>query len=220
METVRISVLDVVRRIADVAALSVFEAIGDGPLDVLGCTVFNIELVRRLVNKGLDVQLVSPEVGDLGGLPAVEEPASDTLLVTEPLTFYSEYRLLRSHDLVLMFRYGNPGFKECLRGLDCTMLLPEIDGRLLPDPHAAFVAVLQEAVRSASEGHHVVGLRVSDTSDYFVPGSDPAEVERRDDAIVVRAVPPYRLRKGKVWEAVARAIDQVRFSRVSRCFQK
>ncbi|AAM01829.1 hypothetical protein [Methanopyrus kandleri] len=220
METVRISVLDVVRRIADVAALSVFEVIRDGPLDVLGCTVFNIELARRLVNKGLDVRLVSSEVGGPKGLPVVEEPASDTLLVTEPLTFYSEYHLLRSHALVLMFRYGNPGFKECLRGLDCTMLLPEIEGRPLPDLHTAFVAVLQEAVTSASEGHHVVGLRVSDTSDYFIPNSDPAEVKRRDDAIVVRAIPPYRLREGRVWEAVARAVDQVRFRRVSRCFQK
>ncbi|WP_457620082.1 hypothetical protein [Methanopyrus sp.] len=220
METVRISTLDIVRRIADVAALSVFEVVRDGSLDVLGCTVFNIEIARRLMNKGLDVRMVSSEVDSLKGLPTVEEPASDTLLVTEPLTFYSEYRLLRSHTLLLMFRYGNPGFRECLRNLDYTMLLPEVEGRLLPDPHAAFVTVLQEAVTSASEGHHIVGLRVSDTSDYFTPNSDPVETGRRDDAIVVRAIPPYRLREGKVWEAVARAVDQVRFRRVSRCFQK
>ncbi|WP_088335769.1 hypothetical protein [Methanopyrus sp. KOL6] len=220
METVRVSVLDIVRRIADVAALSVFEVIRDSSLDVLGCTVFNIELARRLINKGLDVRLVSSEVDGLKGLPVVEKPASDTLLLIEPLTFYSEYRLLRSHVLVLMFKYENPGFRECLRDLDHTMLIPEVGGQLLPDLHTAFLAVLQEAVRSASEGHHVVGLRVSDTSDYFIPNSDPEEVRRRDDAIVVRAIPPYRLREGRVWEAVARAIDQVRFRRVSRCFQK
>ncbi len=220
MESVSVPLIDLVRRMAAALASSVPS---HDRLDVIGCTPFNVELVRRLSGQGVSVRLVTREAepADTFGIEVRPEPTADVVLITDPVTFYSEYRSLRARRTVLTFRYGNPAFRECVERLDgAVLLVPEVDGRECPDPHSAFLRVLDLVVEFASEGHHLVQVRVESSSDYFYPTSDPEEVLRRDDAVRVEPVPPFEVREGRVWEAVARAVDQVRFRSVSRCFKK
>ncbi|MEO2241053.1 MAG: hypothetical protein ABGY09_03185 [Euryarchaeota archaeon] len=216
---VSIPLIDLVRRMAARLALSVSSC---DRLDVLGCTPFNVEVTRRLVSRGVSAGLVTREAKPAGalGIEVRSSPTADAVLITDPVTFYSEYRELGARRVVLAFRYENPAFRECVGRLRARVLVPVVGKRECPDPHAAFVRVLSRVAELASEGHHVVRVRVEDSSDYFYPGSDPGEVLRRGDAVEVRPVPPFEAREGRVWEAVVRAVDQVRFRSVSRCFQK
>ncbi len=212
MREFRVPLMEMVGGFASGLALKVYEEAGpEAEIDVVGESPFNVELVRRLSGMGVDVRLVGDD--SPSGVPRVSSPRDGVVIVhTDPATFYESGDL--GEEVILTFRFENPAFKELEGKVKPAYMLPAVEGREKPDLHSAFLDVLALAAASGTEGHQVAYVEVRCSGDYFSVGVDFREVGSRDDAIVFRAVPPFDLREGRAWEAVARALDAVTFRRV------
>ncbi len=208
MREFRVSLMELVGGLASALALKVYEEIGSDPVDVMGASPFNVEVARRLCGMGVDVRLVDDDSPP--GVPRVGSPRDDAVhLHTDPHTFYE----LGSGEgnVIVTFNFDNPAFEELVERVDPVRVVPEVERRVKPDVHSAFVNVLSLAVSEGTEGHQVAYVEVRSSGDYFSVGVDFREVCSRDDALVFEAVPPFDLREGRAWEAVARALNAVSF---------
>ncbi|NPB02615.1 MAG: hypothetical protein GXO28_06885 [Methanopyri archaeon] len=212
MREFRVPLMELVGGLASGLALKVYEEVGpEAKVDVIGESPFNVELVRRLSGMGVDVRLVGDDSPP--GVPRVSSPREGVVTIhTDPTTFYEVGGL--EGKTILTFKFENPAFKELEGRVGPDHILPAVEGREKPDLHSAFLDVLALATESGTEGHQVAYVEVRCSGDYFSVGVDFREVGSRGDAVVFRAVPPFDLREGRAWEAVARALDAVTFRRV------